>query len=265
MMDFMCPPESLQGSPEFHTTRWSLILAAGGDGEVARVSLEELCFAYWYPLYAFARRKGLRQEDSEDAVQGFYGRILERGDLDTLDPERGRFRSWLRVSFKNYLTNQAEAARASKRGGGKSPISLAGMGEEFDWEVADVRFASDRSVELTPEQAFERAWAMEVLQRARESVRERYQKRGRSDVFEALSPLLTPGKDNESHASIADRLEESVGAVKVAAHRLRRQFRDALEAEIAETVQGEGEVALELGELFESLGRPAPPPSGETG
>ena len=257
----MKPLGHKQESPEFRTTRWSLVLAAGGDGGEARSSLGELCLAYWYPLYAFARRKGLSMEAAEDSVQGFYGRVLEREDLKRVDPERGSFRSWLRVSFRNYLVNQAEASRASKRGGGVAPASLGGIGEDIDWEAADLRFATDRSVELTPEQSFERAWAVEVLQRARKSVFARYEERGRGEVFEALKSFLVPGQETHSHAKIAERLEVSVGAIRVAVHRLRKQFKEALEAEILETVDGEVEVEAELSTLFESLAHSAPPSS----
>jgi RNA polymerase sigma factor (sigma-70 family) len=232
----------------FLTTRWSVVRgAAGGDEPRARAALEDLCAAYWKPLYAFARRRGAAREDAADLTQGFFARLLERRDVGGADPARGRFRAYLLGAFKHHLANEAERERALKRGGGVAPLRL-------DFEAAEVGLALEPADPRTPERAFERDWALAVLARAFARVEADYRERGRGVLFEALRGTLAPGSEPAGWRSIAQGLGQSEGAVKVAAHRLRRAFRAALRAEIAETVEGEEALEAELAHLIEALG-----------
>jgi len=221
----------------FRTTRWSVVLAAGGtDG---RRALEELCRDYWYPLYAVARRRGHDAHAAEDRVQAFFAHLLEHEVLAAADPERGRFRTFLRTCFENHMNRERERATAAKRGGGRPAIPLDGAEERYAREPAD---ATD---------PFVRAWALAVLRTSLAALRREYAERGSEEEFDALKETLTaPG---EPYAAIAARLGRSVGAVKVAAHRLRRRYRDAVRAAIAETVANEGEIEEEIGLLFRAL------------
>lgn len=247
----MLPSESASGAGGgargFLTTRWSLVVAAAGEGDAARASLEELARGYWYPLYAFVRRQGERADDAADLTQAFFLRLLERRDLAVADPERGRFRSFLLASLRHFLANERDARRALKRGGGRAPLSI-------DWGEADRRFGAEPADERDPELLFERGWALATLERALERLRAEYAARGKSEQFERLAPELSPGGRSEGVAEIAVALDTSEGAVRVALHRLRERFRDALRAEVADTLARPDELDLELAELLRALG-----------
>ena len=221
----------------FHPTRWSLVLAAAGSDENARQALSTLCATYWYPLYAFARRRGADAHSAEDLVQGFFARLLERNDLAAADPGRGRFRAYLLTAFKNFTSNVRRAERTVKRGGGQVPLSL-------DLREADGRYAVEPADERPPEDVFERAWAQSVLRAATERLRADYDARGRAVIFEGLLQYL--GGADVSYADTARALGMTEGAVRVAVHRLRQAFGVALRAEIAQTVADPGEVEGEL-------------------
>lgn len=233
------------GDPRFLTTRWSLVRSAAEGGEAARRSLEELCHAYWYPLYAYLRRRGERRASSEDLVQAFFALLLERGDLAAVDPARGRFRAWLLTALKHFAANERERERAEKRGGGRRLLSI-------DWDAAEARWAAEPATLRTPEREFDRAWALATLERAAERLREEYERRGKADLFEALRPELTSGSGDRE--ALAARLGLTAGALKVAVHRLRQRFGEALRAEIGETLESAEEVDAELAELLEALG-----------
>lgn len=237
------------GAP-FLTTRWSVVLAAGqGDQPRSRKALEELCEGYWRPLYAYVRRRGHDREAARDLTQGFFTLLLEKNAVRGADPSRGRFRAWLLGALKHHLANEWDRERALKRGGGRALLSL-------DFERADEELALEPADPRTPEHAFERDWALAVLARAFAQLERAWTERERAPLFEALRGSLVAGGTTESYRLIGERLGLSEGAVKVAAHRLRRSFREALRAEIAETVEGEAELEEELRHLIEALGAP---------
>lgn len=231
---------------DFLTTRWSLVLAAGSDEGAGHEALAELCRRYWYPLYAFLRRRGHAHATSEDLVQGFFAKLLERRDLAAVAPEKGRFRAFLLASIKHFEANERERERALKRGGGRVSLSV-------DLAGADERYRAEPAHDRTPERVFERAWALDLLERTLAALGEEYAAGGRGRVFEALAPALSAGT-GPSHAELGEALGMTAGAVKVALHRLRWRYRDRLRAEIAETVADEDQVEGELRLLLEALG-----------
>jgi RNA polymerase sigma factor (sigma-70 family) len=232
----------------FLTTRWSVVRGAvGSDEPRARAALAELCEAYWKPLYAYARRRGMPREDAADLTQGFFARLLERRDVGGADPTRGRFRAYLLGAFRHHLANEAERERALKRGGGVAPLRL-------DFDAAEAGLRIEPVDPRTPERAFERDWALAVLARALARVEADYRARGRAPLFEALRGTLVPGGELASYRELGAELGQSEGALKVAAHRLRRAFRAGLRAEIAETVEDEAALEAELSHLIEALG-----------
>ena len=238
---------SVGGGTPFLTTRWSVVLAAGKpEAPAARQALSDLCQIYWYPLYAYVRRRGYNLEDAQDLTQSFFARLLERNTVGSADPERGRFRAFLLASLKNFLSNEWDRNTAQKRGGGKSHISL-------DFRLADQRFASEPADPRTPERAFERAWALSVLERVLARIGEDFRTRGRWELFEALKPTLTAGEDGTPYGQIARNLGMSEGSIKVAAHRLRGTFRDALREEIGQTVAHPEDLEDELSHLIAAL------------
>jgi RNA polymerase sigma factor (sigma-70 family) len=231
-------------APEaFLTTRWSLVLSAG-RGE-SRAALESLCASYWYPLYAFARRKGEPHERAADLVQGFFVTLLERKDLQAIAPERGRFRSFLLAALSHHMSNERDRERAVKRGGGAAPIELAD---------ADSRYALEPAHAESPEALFERRWAVEVLARTFERLEREHDTPDKRALFEALKPELQ-GASESTYAQIAERLATTEGAIKTAAHRLRRRWKELLRAEVAGTLSDPADVDDEIRGLFAALAR----------
>jgi RNA polymerase sigma-70 factor (ECF subfamily) len=237
--------EQESSGESFLTTRWSIVRSAADlDPERARAALATLCQSYWYPLYAFVRRKGVAAQDAEDVVQSFFARILEKRNFDSVSPEKGRFRSFLLASIQNHLANLRDAARAEKRGAGRSAL-------EIDFARADARFGLEAKPEAA-ERAYEREWALALLERALAGVEQEYRASERGELFDVLKAELTGA--GSSHAEYAQRLASNEGAVKVAVHRLRKRYRERLRAEIAETVADPGEIEAEIADLFEALG-----------
>jgi RNA polymerase sigma-70 factor (ECF subfamily) len=236
------------GGASFATTRWSVVAAAGrGTDERARRSaLGALCEAYWFPVYAFARRKGHRPEDARDLVQGFFTRLLEKDVLAGADAERGRFRSFLLGCFVHYSANERNAANARKRGGGRVGFSL-------DDAVAEERLSLEPADDDDPERVYQRTWARTVLEQVVVRLRSEYEEGGKGEIYEALEPTLTGDGTASSYREIAAALGTSEGAVKVAAHRLRRRFGEVLRREIADTVEAPSDVEDELRGLLEAL------------
>lgn len=233
----------------FLTTRWSLVLAAGAEAPESASALAELCETYWYPLYAYVRRRGYSAEDAADLTQSFFARLLEKNAVGVADPKRGRFRAFLLGSLKHFLANEWNRARAQKRGGGQRLLSI-------DYRAADQRFGDDPQDDLTPESAFERSWALEVLEHALGRLEEHYRTRGKQRLFAELRDTLVAGAEPPSYREVAERLSMTEGAVKVSVHRLRQGFRDALRREIAQTVLGQENLDAELRDLISALGRP---------
>jgi RNA polymerase sigma factor (sigma-70 family) len=232
---------------DFRTTRWTMVLGAGRDDAQGRAALEQLCGTYWYPLYAVARRKRLDAGAAEDAVQAFFADLLARGDVARADPERGRFRAYLCTAFRNHLAGERKRARALKRGGGQALLSLDAAG-------AEQRYSQASGKALDPEALFDRAWALTLLEGALARVRGDYAGRDQEVLFDALRETLTEPEGGAPRAQLAEELGMTEGALKVAVHRLRGRYREALLAAVRDTVEGEADVQAELGRLFAALG-----------
>ena len=230
----------------FASTRWTLVVRSAdfGDDRAARQALAELCALYWPPLYAFARRRGLAEEDAADRVQGFFVTLFEGTGLAAADPGRGRFRSYLLGAFRHYLSTQRRREAALKRGGGAAPVSLDGPALEGE-EGRMLEVAGG----LTPEEVYERRWALQLLELVLRRLRREYQRLGKSELFAALEPLLTGDAGRGSAQEIARRLGSSPGAVRVATHRLRRRFAELLRHEVSQTVASRDDVEAELRHL----------------
>ncbi|MEW6071886.1 MAG: sigma-70 family RNA polymerase sigma factor [Planctomycetota bacterium] len=233
--------------PEFATTRWSVVARAGEpDGAEARAALAQLCESYWYPLYAFLRRRGSDAEDARDLVQGFFAHLLAGGGLRRADPARGRFRAFLLASIQHYVAHQAEMAGALKRGGDRAVLSL-------DFAVAEGRFQREPATHATPERLYEAAWARETIERTMARLRRDYETRGQGELFAVLEECLAGALPGAPLARKAALLGSSEGAVKVALHRMRQRFREHLRSEIAEALSEPAEVDEEIRALFTAL------------
>jgi RNA polymerase sigma-70 factor (ECF subfamily) len=233
-------------SGRFDTTQWSVVLAAqDGSPSQARQALATLCEAYWEPLYAFTRRRGYAAEEARDLTQGFFAQLLEKNYLASVRPSAGKLRSFLLVSLKHFLSNELDRAQALKRGGGVEPISL-------DAEAAESRYQIEAVDHLTPEKVFERRWALTVIDRV--MARLRQEAADKVEHFDQLKVFLTGEEPLTPYRQVAERLRMSEGAVKMAVHRLRHRFGEVLRQEIAETVQGDAEVDLEIRHLLTVVG-----------
>jgi RNA polymerase sigma-70 factor (ECF subfamily) len=230
----------------FAATRWSLVLAAAEPAENtdSRRALEDLLGTYWFPLYAFLRRRGETASFAEDMVQAFFARLLEKQYLAQADPARGRFRSFMLAALKHFVANERAKLQTLKRGGGHSIVSI-------DAAAAEARYAVEPVDEVTPEMLFDRRWALTVLDTVLGRLGEEYAAKGKADLYAAIEPCLTHGAVD--HADVAGQLDMTEGAVRVATHRLRRRYRDLLRAEIVETVASPEEVDEEITYLLKCL------------
>lgn len=234
-------------SDDFAPTRWSVVVAAGGrDPETTRAALETLCEAYWYPLYAWARRRGKRAADAEDLTQGFFAELLAKRWVEAADPSRGRFRAFLLTAFQRYVGHVRARDAAQKRGGDRTHLSL-------DFDDGERRYALEPSHVTTPERLYERRWALTVLERVLERLRRDEEAAGRGEAFVGLRGFLPGGADARSHREVAEALGTTEGALKVALHRLRTRYRERLRAEVAETVASQDDVDAELETLRRAL------------
>ncbi len=250
---------------EFPSTQWSVVLAAGGrKSSEARHALESLFEAYWYPLYAYVRRRGHDFHEAQELTQGFIARLLEKHSIEVADRERGRFRSFLIASLKHFLANEWDRASAKKRGGGVKVLSLD---LPIDIENAERRYSLEPVHGMTPEKVFERRWALTLIERVTERLGAEARKARKTKLFEALSPYVVGGGPEvgsttrsgrrggeSSYAGVARSLEMTEGAVKTAVHRLRKRFRSALREEIADTVSDPEDIEDEIRYLIEVIG-----------
>jgi len=228
----------------FATTHWTVVLAAGKrSSPQSNGALEELCRSYWFPLYAYVRRRGHSKEDAEDLTQEFFRRFLGKNYLEGVSSDRGRFRAFLLAALKNFLANEWDRARRQKRGGGVTPLSL-------DWQTADTQFQIADITEPSPEKAFDREWALALLAKVIERLRAECEAEGREKQFAELKIFLTAGKGELSHADAARALAMDEGAVRVAVHRLRKRYRQLLRDEIAQTLADSADVDEEMRALF---------------
>ena len=223
-------------------------MAAGsGDSSAARAALATLCETYWYPLYAYVRRRGTSPDDARDLTQGFFTLLLERRDFEHLRQERGRFRAFLLASLQHFLANDAARRRTQKRGSGVTFLPLA-------FDDAEGRYRIEPEESATPEKLYERRWALTVVDRVLNELRREWQANGREAEFDELKSCLLGLNPSGGYAAIAGRLQTSEGAVKTAVHRLRRSFQAALRKDIAETVSDPGDVDDEIRYLVRALG-----------
>jgi RNA polymerase sigma factor (sigma-70 family) len=249
----MTPPESAADSSSrrsgwFATTHWTTVLIA--RDEASADALESLCANYWYPLYAYVRRRGHPVPEAQDLTQGFFARLLERNYLRDVQTERGRFRSFLLGAFRHYLANEWDRARAVKRGGGCRFIPL-------DEALAESRFTRELADDATPERLFERAWALVVLEKVRNRLHAEYQAAGKGSRFSLLEQSLPGGARDRSQAELGRELGLSESAVKSEVHRLRRRYAELVRLEIAHTVSDPDELDDELRHLIEAVGNPS--------
>ncbi|MBU6400465.1 MAG: sigma-70 family RNA polymerase sigma factor [Verrucomicrobia bacterium] len=232
--------DSVSPRGQFTTTHWSVVLRAGQDSSTqAQDALARLCQTYWYPLYAYLRRQGRSPEDAQDLVQEFFARLLEKHWLRAVAPEKGRFRSFLLVSLKHFVANEWDKMRAQKRGGGQTVVSL-------DAQSAEERYRFEPVDRLSADKIYERRWALTLLDRVLARLRDEQAAAGKGALFDALKEGLTGGRDSVGYADHAARLGLSEGALKVAAHRLRRRYRELLREELSQTVASAEDVEAEL-------------------
>jgi RNA polymerase sigma factor (sigma-70 family) len=236
------------GPPDFATTQWSLVLRAGRESDSATAALQTLCQRYWYPLYAFVRRNGASADQAQDLTQEFFARLLDKNTFALASPERGRFRSFLLTSLKNFLTNEWERGRALKRGGGQPAMSL-----QLDLDSAESRLRFEPAHQLTPERLFERQWAMLLLELVMQRLAAEQEAAGKGQQFELLKEALAGGAERLAYAEIAAELNLSEEAARQAASRLRKRYRELLRDEVSHTVSTPEEVEDEIRSLFEVL------------
>ena len=235
----------------FETTHWSIVLEAGHRSSPGSArALEILCETYWYPLYAFARRRGWSAEDAEELTQAFVGSLLEKDFLRKADPERGRFRSYLLTLLKRFLASEAERRGALKRGGGFKHLSL-------DLSDGESRYCLEPADTWTPEKLYQRRWALTVLDRAMERLRVEYAGNGKEGLFDECQAHLT-GSTEKGYGAAAERTGMTDGAFRVAMHRFRERYRQALTQEVAQTLSSVQDVESELRYLRSALGGDTP-------
>jgi RNA polymerase sigma-70 factor (ECF subfamily) len=231
----------------FVTTRWTRVLEARGDSTEAKAALSDLCGAYYAPVFAFIRRSAPDEDAARDLTQEFFARLLARGGIAAVDPQRGRFRSFLLGAVKHFLSDMRDYNRRLKRGAGQPIESLdADTGTSAGVQAPDAKSAS-------PDREFDHKWALTLLNRSLAAMAQEYKEAGKSVQFEALKPWLTGDAANISQSEAARQLGLNEGAVKVAIHRIRRQLRDVIKNEISQTVKDRADVDLEMHYLLEAL------------
>jgi RNA polymerase sigma-70 factor (ECF subfamily) len=231
----------------FATTRWSTVLAAGRrDSPEASESLARLCQTYWFPLYAYVRRRGYRPDDAHDLTQTFFVRLIEKEWLAAADRTKGRFRAFLLTAMKHFLADEWDRERARKRGGGRAPLPLP-------LDTAEARYAREPADLETPDRIFERRWALALLDEVVGRLRSEYARDGRAALFEALHPCLVGERTAQPYAELARTLGSTEAAVKSAVHRLRGRYRKMLRDEVASTLDDGAAVDDELRHLLAVL------------
>ena len=235
--------------PLFATTHWSVVLAAKQEGSPNQAqALEALCRAYWYPLYAFVRSSGHSPQDAQDLTQEFFAQLLAKDYLRVVEPEKGRFRTFLKMALKRFLAKDWERLRAHKRGGGQTHLS-------FDTTGGEAHFQEEPVASLGPECIYDRQWALTLLAETVRLLEHDYDAGGRLSEFHRLKPHLTADRGRIPYAEIAAGLQVSEGAARVAMHRLRKRFRIAFREAIAETVAVPAELDQEVRYILTVLSR----------
>ena len=238
-----------QARSQFASTHWSAVLeAAHPSAPGSREALETLCCHYWPPVYAFVRRRGYAAHDAQDLVQEFFARLLEKNTLALADPERGRFRTFLLASIRNFLANEWDKAQAQKRGGGIAHTAI-------EVSSAESRYSSALADHQSPDRLYERQWAVTLLDRVMALLREEQTQAGKERQFEALRVFLAGRRSDIPYSKVASKLGMSDAAAMTAVSRLRRRYRELLRSEVAQTIAHPEEVDDEIGALLTSLGQ----------
>jgi RNA polymerase sigma factor (sigma-70 family) len=233
----------------FLTTHWSVVLTAGSsDTTHAQAALEKLCRAYWFPLYAYVRRRGYSVEDAQDLTQAFFARVLEHHWLARADQAKGRFRTFLLTAMERFLANEWDKVRALKRGGGHRNIPI-------QLDTAETRYGVEPVDTRTPEQAFEYRWALTLLDEVVNQLEAEMRDQDQADLFATLKSCLVGDGASQPYAELAAKLGMEEAGIKVVVHRLRQRYRELLRAEIANTVASPAEVDAEMHHLFNVLSR----------
>ena len=233
--------------PYFVTTRWTVVLSAGHKSSPqSDRALAELCQMYWYPLYSYVRRQGYTKEDAEDLVQSFFARFLEKNYLEGLAAERGKFRAFLLASLKHFLANEWDKTQRQKRGGGVPHFSL-------NWQDAEERYHLEPADPMRPDLAYDREWALALLEQVIVRLRGECAADGKTRLFEEAKGFLMVGESVTDYDEVAQRLGVDNGALRVAVHRLRKRYRELLREEISQTLSDPAHVAEELRSLQVAL------------
>jgi len=231
----------------FATTHWSVVLLAGlSPSAQSAAALDQLCLAYWRPLYFYVRRQGYDEHEAKDLTQEFFARLLEKSVLSTVERGRGRFRYFLQTALKHFLANEWNRSQRQKRGGGSVVFSLDAQPEED-------RYRLEPAENTSADKLFDRRWAQTVFERVLERLRAEHEARGKSVRFEELQAFLIDDPDAARYLEIAGRLGMTEGAVKSAVHRLRQRARELFREEIAHTVVTAEEIDDEIRHLFAAL------------
>lgn len=231
---------AMRGPAKFRTTHWSLVLTAReGEGTLATEAMETLCSTYWYPLYAFVRRQGRSPEEAQDLTQGFFAHLLARDFLKGLSKENGHFRAFLLAALKNFLADQWDKARALKRGGGRTPVSL-------DTETAEERYRLEPADEASPDRLYERRWALTLLDLPLTHLRAEFTAAGRAELFEVLRQFQGDEPAPATGAEASARLGMAENTFKSHVRRFRQRYRELLCEEVAQTVATPADAAEEL-------------------
>lgn len=242
-------PAAAGGSNAFPETPWTVLARASEPNTLGSDALAHLCELYWYPVYAYIRRRGKSSHDAEDLTQAFFAEFLRRRDFACADRERGKLRSFLATSVSHFLSQDYRKRSAEKRGGGKPALSI-------DSADAEKRYALEPVDRLSPEKLFERRWAMTVLENVLEELRKDYRKQDKEEVFTTLSEFLNGRQASLNYAEAGEKIGLSEAAVKMAVHRMRKRFRNTLFRHIAATVEDEADVEEEIQWLLSAFQSP---------
>jgi DNA-directed RNA polymerase specialized sigma24 family protein len=235
------------GTPQFATTRWSLVISAGRKSSpVSQQALETLCETYWYPLYLYARRRVTDASQAQDMTQAFFAELLEKNYVGSAKPERGRFRDFLLTAFKHFMAKEWKKAKAQKRGGGRFPISL-------NFESAESSFQVEPASGLTAEQFYDQQWTITLLGKIMERLKLEFVRANKADQFQELKGLMVGDSESATFTQAAERLNMTEAAARKAASRMRKRYRELLRDEISQTVSGPEEVENEIRKLFSTL------------
>jgi RNA polymerase sigma-70 factor (ECF subfamily) len=238
-------PDPAGGGAAFRTTDWSIVLDAGTDGARKRRALEKLCRIYWRPVYAFIRGLGHDPEQAKDLTQSLFAHLLETDFFATADPERGRFRAYLRQTCRHFLGNEWQKRTAQKRGGSTPPIPLDALSATDEAQFART---------ADPAAEYDRQWALALLRSAMTRLEEEYQASGEAHLLAALRPHLTARPEPGDYDRLARQLGVPRGSVPVLVHRLGKRYQELIRAEVAATVATRSEVDAELRHCLAALG-----------